>query len=896
MPSPRPTQAGDTEPRPAAGEFGMASAPAGTSRCCPAWDRRYTVALALLMAAVAVAFWRLLLASDVLFFRDITWAHFPRAAELRELVRSGSLPLWNPYEHFGEPVAANPNYLLFYPTAWLAWLLPLAYGFKLHYALHFFLLAAGSFLLARRAGASAFGCWLAGAIFVFSGPVRSLCSFYNFLPAVAWMPAALLAADSYTRQGGWRRAATFAGAMTMQFFAGEPLTSLATAVLALAWMMAFAPPGPLARRAALGRFALGGLLALGLSAAQLLPAAAHIRYTERAAGLDYQHALFWSLHPLKLLELLLPDFWSSPITTAKVPWVYMDGVEALLLSLFIGVVPVGLALAGVFGSKTRHSRFWALAGLAFLVLALGRYTPAGYFFYYFVPLYKVLRFPVKFLLPTVLAAAQLAALGADALRSLAWRVNAAAGAAGDTAEDPMLRAPALRWIRATLLGFGLLWLAASVLALSGAAPARNLAGAMANWFFGPDLAARIGVLMAVPSEAVVDRAASWLLVAVPSSLPYVVGSVILLVALLHPALRQGLRSKLVLLAAVTAVAHLAVAHSRLNMLTDPRFFTTEPPALQYLGTSGGPLRIFPEPKSEIDDAPAVSWRAYLPMVSFLPPIAHEPYSDRLSLQAAAGILGMETGFADDIEDILAAPQHFLVRLVHRYRVRSAPLVRLLRLSSVQYALYKLIPPAEGLQFVAEAPNATNVPLRIYRVENPLPRAYIVSIAEVLPLGLDTVRRLAVPDFDPTRAVVLAREDGAAPAPGAAAPETPADSANNDFAGAARVVLRTPMRVEVEAQAPHPSYLVLTDSYDPDWNVSVNGRQARLLHANQIFRAVALPAGDSRVVFEYRPLPLYLGVLITLATGAIVAFFCVKQARPSLSFRRWLRAAIKGAAT
>ena len=34
------------------------------------------------------------------------------------------------------------------PT-WLAWVLPPAYGFKLHYVLHFFLLAAGAFLLAR---------------------------------------------------------------------------------------------------------------------------------------------------------------------------------------------------------------------------------------------------------------------------------------------------------------------------------------------------------------------------------------------------------------------------------------------------------------------------------------------------------------------------------------------------------------------------------------------------------------------------------------------------------------------------------------------------------------------------------------------------------------------------
>lgn len=857
----------------------------------PPWERRCTAAFAALMAVVALVFWRFLFTSDVLFFRDITWAHLPHAAELRALVRSGNLPLWNPYEHFGEPVAANPNYLLFYPTTWLAWLLPLAYGFKLHYALHFFLLAAGSFMLARRAGASPFGCWLAGAVFVFSGPVVSLGSFHNLLPAVAWMPLALLAADSYARRGGWRRAAAFAGAMTMQFFAGEPLTSLATAGLALGWMLAFAPAGLHARRIAVGRCALGGLLALGLAAAQLLPAAAHMRHTERAAGLDYDHALFWSFHPLKFFELLIPDLWGNPISTARTPWVYIDGFEALLLSLFIGILPLGLALAGVFTAKTRALRFWMLAGSVFLLAALGRYTPAGYLLYYVVPLYKVARFPVKFIVPATLALAQLAALGADALREGAsgalasgWPPGRRDGGApcfhspaatgnipsSDAALDALLRARGLHWSRVILLGFASAWLVLSVFALAWAASARNLAASFSGWFFGPELVPRVAALISIAPDIVLDRAASWLLVTIPSSLPYVLGSVILLVVILHPALRHGLRTKLVLLAAVAAVVHLAAVHSRINPLVDPRFFTTKPPALEYLPPAGiDPLRIFPEPKTAIDDAPAVLWRAYLPMVSFLPAIAYEPYTDRLSMQASPGILGIETGFADDIEDVLAAPQHFLVRLVHRYRVRSAPLVRILQLSSVQYALYRLVPPAEGLHLVTEAPSGTNVPVRIYRVDNPLPRAYVARSAEVLPLGLETVHRLVAPDFDPARDVVLAREDGVTPA----SVIRRADNANDGFQAAARILLRTHMHVEIEAETPFASYLVLTDSHHPDWEVSVNGKQQLLLHANQMFRAVAVPAGRSRIVFEYRPLAVYLGLVITLVSVLILAFLC-----------------------
>src|SRR5258706_2030561 len=104
--------------------------------------RSYAIAFGALMLLVLGVFWRQVFTSDAPYFRDVAGEHFSRSMELRNIVRSGSLPLWNPYQHCGEPVAANPIYLLFYPTAWLAWILPPLYGFKIHYVLHFFLLAA----------------------------------------------------------------------------------------------------------------------------------------------------------------------------------------------------------------------------------------------------------------------------------------------------------------------------------------------------------------------------------------------------------------------------------------------------------------------------------------------------------------------------------------------------------------------------------------------------------------------------------------------------------------------------------------------------------------------------------------------------------------------------------
>ena len=48
------------------------------------------------------------------------------------------------------------------------------------------------------------------------------------------------------------------------------------------------------------------------------------------------------------------------------------------------------------------------------------------------------------------------------------------------------------------------------------------------------------------------------------------------------------------------------------------------------------------------------------------------------------------------------------------------------------------------------------------------------------------------------------------------------------------------------------FVVLNDVWHPWWRVSVDGRPARLLRANVLFRAVAVPKGRHLVRFTFRP--------------------------------------------
>ena len=60
----------------------------------------------------------------------------------------------------------------------------------------------------------------------------------------------------------------------------------------------------------------------------------------------------------------------------------------------------------------------------------------------------------------------------------------------------------------------------------------------------------------------------------------------------------------------------------------------------------------------------------------------------------------------------------------------------------------------------------------------------------------------------------------------------------------------------------PGLLVLTDLYDDDWQVTVDGRSADMLRANFALRAVCVPDGAHTVRFAYRPRSYLIGRVVS----------------------------------
>ncbi len=130
------------------------------------------------------------------------------------------------------------------------------------------------------------------------------------------------------------------------------------------------------------------------------------------------------------------------------------------------------------------------------------------------------------------------------------------------------------------------------------------------------------------------------------------------------------------------------------------------------------------------------------------------------------------------------------------------------------------------------------------------RLRVVFGARVVPDETSARAALADPAFDPESEAIV---EGAAP------PLTA------EGFGGASAAEAGPGREVVDATASSPALLVRSETFDPNWTASVDGRETRVVPADFAFQAVALPAGRHRIVFEYRNPLVPWGMFASLAT-------------------------------
>jgi len=451
---------------------------------------------AALAGLIAFAYGRVLIGGATWVERDALRFTRPSREFLVDALRAGRVPEWCDAVGFGAPFAANPVHELFAPLGWTMALLPAPLGFDLYNVLLLFVAALGTAVWARRLGAGALGAVVAGGTLVLGGYVASMVP-NGWVPALSWIPWIGWSADRMAGAAAGRprarAAALFAALLAFQLVAGEPaalIVALALAALVL-WARAERLIPPLV---ALVAGVAGALL---LAAVSVLPALALLPESARAAGLD-RGGLEWSLHPARWVELIWPmvygvqpgDGWYAGLLLRD------DAADPCWsFQLFLGA-PALIAAAAAW--RRRALRRLLGGSLAFVVLALGSYTPLYPGLLRILPPLGAVNFPEKFafgalLIWSIAAGVGVAALlergGAPLLRRLAWATALLLGGAAVAvlaAREPLLELLVARaaergllvrpevGIAAALSGASIAALATALFALA-CAPPRPLA-------------------------------------------------------------------------------------------------------------------------------------------------------------------------------------------------------------------------------------------------------------------------------------------------------------------------------------------------------------------------------------------------------------------------------------
>jgi hypothetical protein len=771
------------------------------------------VLLLTLAALVLVVFGEAIFGGRVFYERDVQLIWHAQADAFVRVLSAGSWPLWNPYNSFGQPLLANPNTEVLYPLTWLNLLMRPESYYSLFVVSHFLLTSAGFFLLARRLGMSGLASFVGSAAWILSGPLLSMVQLWSHLAGAAWLPWTLLAADTAFSRGRREHIVLWGLTMAAQVLVGCPESLFASFLLALGLGLRHLtwPPrwGGQIRRL-LSVALLAGFSGLALSAAQWLPTLSAARQTPRLAPPESVRT-FWSIHPLQAIEIGLPlELDRLPLPEGLRARLF-ESREAFLPSLYAGLPVLALVAAAV-ATRQRRSLVVLAVGVIATLLALGRHTPVYSLAVVALPPLGAFRYPAKAMIVTSFALALLAGMGLDACR-----------------EGGLPRRRRLVFVVAPLTVVVLACTTGALLA-SGVLPSVTLAGSAGS---------ALAQVLAPAAERLTTAA--------------VLGAVML--ALQLRAAGAGAGSWGAIAMAIVAVLEIFAAHRGLNRTAPRELYTLPPPALdlvsvndrsrlyvfdyalpgrseRYLGHGGGFV---------LANGLPVPWLSAAALRTYLHPFTLASF-------------GIEGSYVADT--ILLYPPYLetLTRAVFDAEETPAEL-RLLQAGAVSHVIALHDRGFESLIPVAIRPSLFLEPIRVFRVPDPLPRTFAVGTVRVED-DRASLRLLGDPALD------LRNE--------ALASDGPAFRAPPSFTGSSEIQLWRPDRARIRAEVSHRALVVLVDTYDPGWSVTVDGHAAVARRANVCFRGVEVPSGRHQIDWVYRPKPVLAGFVVSGLAVAVAA--------------------------
>lgn len=894
-----------------------------------------------LLAGLVLLFFHKLAFSNLILGRGDTFLYFyPYWHAAAARLGAGEIPLWNPYLFMGSPFLANSQAGVLYPLNWPFWLLlPTPYAVSASILLHLVIAGWGTYRLGKdRLELGDAAAFLAATLFALGGYITAQVEHVNQLQGLAWLPWVIWGVSRFRFQvsGSRVQVADMAARvgwvglfLALQLLAGHTQTAFITGVGAAAVVAGLAiydlrlritpDLSPITHHVSrlIHEFAplfLGGMLAVGVAAAQILPTLELTNLSSRQGGLSFNEVVSFSLHPLLLSRTLLPSYGQGLFTE----YVAFLPLTALLL-----------ALVGAWEGR-RDRVVWPvllLTGLG-LFLALGQFNPA-YWLIGRLPGFDLFRVPARWLALYSLGVALLAGIGWEKMSREQWAMSRRQWLWGGilligvmvwgVVAVPLTRfiptgpeAPpsypslltGVGWSVELIIGYWLLgrgrWRGVTVSPLLLIAVSLYLASRTLPYHANPttpeaffDLRPPVTMVSSfefrVPGSAAPARFLSL------SDIFFDVGDQTEIDTIYAERLSQlarfdytvAIKQKEVIAPNLSLLYGLAAAdgfdggilplqtYSQVTSLmlpegmvsTDGRlreYLTAVPEArwldlfnIGYLITDKvgdawyeGVFFDLQHPVT-LTDAAAVG---YIPSYE----------ATELRLVADGGDFGVNvTTTTGQTWPLTPEP---LAESVWRIRFPEPAIPTTLTFSPTRPLAHS--PTLFGLSLVDSRDDSFQ-PLvlgqyrlihsgdvKIYQNLDVLPRAFLVSEWEQVADAAAAVTLMGHPSFDPTRQAVVS---------GGQLAVRSGQSAVSHLHSPVSILAYHPEYVTMTVDAAAPALLILTDAYYPGWQASLNGEPVPIHQVNGLFRGVFVPAGEHQVEMVYRPESWERGRVISLVT-------------------------------
>ena len=546
----------------------------------------------------------------------------------------------------------------------------------------------------------------------------------------------------------------------------------------------------------------------GLSAIQLLPFHELSQLSIRSHGISYDKASIWSLHPLDLLEIFVPDQYGL-----ATDWQNYWSHQHWLKTIYMGGIP--FLLSFFFIKKfDRQALGFLLLFFISLGLATGHHSYLHYILYEYLPFFDKFRYPVKFIFIGILVISITAGIGYDCLKK-------------DISTNSNLKTSPMVWV--LFIGF-LFMVVFGVL---------DFYNKEFTEYFN-----KIGWAPPNYNEVNIN------LFNIKRFLVFT--SLCCLLLYLYP--KPKFRNKFVLgLMIGLLTLDLFFAHYKFFVRQGLDRFNKRAESAEFI-------------LSDKSNA-----RTYVPSETYHKPFKNViKTSENMNLKKerfTTGILGnLPIHFASGIAVTAQKKWSQLNSLVETSPELNS--TDILNLMNVKYYVsiepvkdkgFTLVysgTPSSGKEVELKQFEESNA-IRVYENKNVLPRSFLVPNCKVIDSGKEFKNTFAKKLFDPKTVVLLEKQPAG----------LDCKKSKSDFSEKGKVEISSykSNTVKLTVNSKIRQFLLLNDSYYPGWKAYIDGEETEVLNANYLFRAIVIGPGEHQVRFKYEPLSFKLGLAISVTT-------------------------------